>query len=58
MSVFYDGKVVGEYLINLLVDDKVIVELKSAESIHERHVAQLMNYLKATRAEVGLLINF
>ena len=41
-----------------MVDDLVIVELKAAETLHEEHVAQLINYLKATKIEVGLLLNF
>jgi len=42
----------------LLVDDLVIVELKAAESLCEKHEAQLINYLKATKIEIGLLMNF
>lgn len=58
IQVYYDGKVVGEYFADLLVDDKVIVELKATKAIVDAHEAQLINYLKATNIEVGLLLNF
>ena len=58
ISVSYRGKVVGEYFADLLVDNKVIVELKAAERLVEAHQLQLLNYLKATEFEVGLLLNF
>jgi GxxExxY protein len=56
--VLYDGTIVGEYFADLLVEDKVIVELKAARSVTDVHEAQLLNYLKATEYEVGLLLNF
>lgn len=58
ISVFFDGVVVGEYFADLLVEDKVIVELKTVERLQPAHTAQIMNYLKATNIEVGLLLNF
>ena len=58
IHVYYGNELVGEYFADLIVDDKVIVELKAAEAIDEAHLAQLTNYLKATRQEVGLLLNF
>lgn len=48
----------GEYIADLLVENKVIVELKACELLMNVHVAQTMNYLKATEIEVGLLLNF
>ncbi len=48
----------GEYFTDILVDNKVIVELKAAKCLAEEHEAQLLNYLKATDIEVGLLLNF
>jgi GxxExxY protein len=57
-SVYYEEKKVGEYYADLIVDDCVIVELKAAESLCEEHEFQLINYLKATEVEVGLLLNF
>ncbi|MEM6655202.1 MAG: GxxExxY protein [Planctomycetota bacterium] len=58
ISVHFDGEVVGEYFADLLVNKVVIVELKAADAIVPAHEAQLLNYLKATRVEVGLLLNF
>jgi GxxExxY protein len=58
IKVFYEENQVGEYFADILVDDLVIVELKSAEQLREEHVAQLTNYLRATQREVGLLLNF
>ncbi len=58
ISVFYDEKEVGNYFADIVVDDKVILELKAAEGLREEHEAQLINYLRATDIEVGLLMNF
>ena len=58
IAVYYGGEVVGEYFADLLVDGAVIVELKAVKRLSEEHEAQLLNYLKATRFEVGLLLNF
>ncbi|MEY4877538.1 MAG: hypothetical protein RL708_2688 [Bacteroidota bacterium] len=58
LKVFYDDLEVGNYFADLIVEDCVIVELKAAESIVEEHEAQLVNYLRATNIEVGLLLNF
>jgi len=58
IQVEYDGHVVGDYIADIIVGDKVILELKSVKEIHPAHEAQLVNYLKATGLEVGLLINF
>ena len=58
VKVFYKKKVVGEYIIDILVERKVIVELKTAEKFDNVHEAQLLNYLKASGIQVGLLINF
>jgi GxxExxY protein len=58
IKVFYDGVVVGEYYADILVENKVIVELKAATALMEEHECQLINYLKATNIEVGLLLNF
>ena len=54
----FDGSVVGKYEADLVVNDLVIVELKAARTLAPEHEAQLLNYLKATRYEVGLLPNF
>lgn len=58
IKVYYGSEVVGEYFANLYVNDQVIIELKAAEAICEEHEYQLLNYLKATGVEVGLLLNF
>ena len=58
IKVFYEADQVGDYFADLFVDDLIIVELKAAENICEEHEAQLLNYLKATDIEVGLLLNF
>jgi len=58
IKVYYAGQVVGEYFADLLVEDKVIVELKAAEALSPAHEAQLLNYLKATGISVGLVLNF
>ena len=54
----YKGVVVGEYIADIFVDSKVIVELKAEKEYNERHEAQLLNYLRATGVKVGLLLNF
>jgi len=58
ITVYYDALTVGEYFADLIVEDKVIIELKAAETLIEEHELQLINYLKATEIEVGLLLNF
>ncbi len=58
IKVYYEGEKVGDYESDLTVNDLVIVETKAKESLREEHEAQLINYLKATKTEVGLLMNF
>ncbi len=58
IHVYYRGKVVGEYFADLIVDNLIIVELKAASGLVEQNEAQLLNYLKASSYEVGLLLNF
>ena len=58
IKVYYDFNQVGDYYADLLVNGLVIIELKAAENICEGHEAQLLNYLRATDIEVGLLLNF
>ena len=58
IKVFYDNQNVGEYFADIIVENCVIIELKAAESIAIEHETQLINYLKATDIEVGLLLNF
>jgi len=58
VRVFYEGRDVGDFAADLLVEDKVIVELKSVRHLTLAHEAQLVNYLVAMRMPLGLLINF
>jgi GxxExxY protein len=53
-----DGTVIGEYFADLFIDGRLIVELKAAKTIADEHVAQTLGYLKASKIEHGLLINF
>ena len=58
VEVWYKGEMVGLYLADLVVDRAVIVELKAVTSLDRLHRAQCLNYLRATRMETGLVINF
>ena len=58
VKVKYKGTEVGEYYADIVVENQVIVELKSVDSLQKIHEAQLLNYLKATGFKVGLLVNF
>lgn len=58
IRVYYAGELVGEYFADLLIADVVLVELKAVHALAESHEAQLLNYLKGTLYEVGLLLNF
>jgi len=56
--VYYDDQIIGDFFIDLLVDDNIIVELKSVRNLAKEHQQQLVNYLKGLRKDIGLLINF
>lgn len=58
ISVSFENEIVGEYFADLLVNNTVVIELKAADSIGPDHEAQLLNYLKATHHQVGLVLNF
>ena len=58
IAVSFHGQVVGEFRADLLVEDCLLVEIKAATHLTPAHDAQLLNYLKATRIQVGLLLNF
>jgi len=58
LQVFYDDQVVGDYFVDLFVENEVIVELKTVKDITDIHQAQLMNYLIACNRRCGLIINF
>jgi GxxExxY protein len=55
--VLYKNAVVGEYIADIVVEDTVILELKAQQQLLKIHEAQLLNYLKATEARVGMLVN-
>lgn len=58
IKVEYDTEIIGEYFADVPVDNKIIIEIKAASALIKEHEAQLLNYLKATDIEVGLLVNF
>lgn len=58
ITVYYDAQVMGEYFADVVVNGVVILELKAVRMLLDEHAAQLLNYLKATTIEVGLLLNF
>ncbi|MBN2180997.1 MAG: GxxExxY protein [Sedimentisphaerales bacterium] len=58
LKVLYHGKIVGDYFADIVVEDKIIVEAKAVSELNTVHEVQLVNYLKATGLQVGLLINF
>ena len=58
IKVYYDGIAVGDYFADLVVENKIIVELKTVRKIDNIHLSQCLNYLKATNKKIALLINF
>ena len=58
ITVYYETEIVGEYFADIAVEHKIIVELKTVSQLNEDHEGQIMNYLKATPIELGLLLNF
>ena len=58
LQVYYHNQTVGEYIADMIINNVVLLELKAAEKLIDDHAAQLLNYLKATNIEVGLLLNF
>jgi len=58
IAVYFEDQIVGEYFADLLIDEKVIIEIKAVTQLTSEHEAQLLNYLRATPYEVGLLLNF
>ena len=58
LKIHYESDIVGDYICDIVVEDKVILELKAVKEINKIHEVQLVNYLKGTGIEVGLLINF
>ena len=58
ITVYFEGEVVGDYYADILVEDKIILELKSAEEIADAHRSQVLNYLKATGLQLAIILNF
>ena len=58
LKVYYDNQVVGDFYVDLFVEEAVIVELKSVQSLAKEHEVQLVNYLNGLNKEIGILINF
>jgi GxxExxY protein len=58
ITVDYKDNVVGEYIADVLVEEKVILELKTVDRLEKIHEAQLLNYLRATGIKIGILVNF
>ena len=58
ITVKYKNCVVGDYFADIIIDDKILLELKSATHIADEHLAQTLNYLKATGYKLGIVINF
>lgn len=58
LRVHYEDQIVGDFFVDLLVENEIIVELKSVQNLAKEHEAQLVNYLTAAKKDIGLLINF
>lgn len=58
VKVYYEKTEVGFYIADIIAEEKVIIEIKAAETLSDAHEAQLTNYLRATETEVGILLNF
>ncbi len=58
IKVYFEGEVVGNYVADILIEDKIIIELKCVEKINNIHKAQALNYLKATRMRLAIILNF
>ena len=58
LKVYYDNQIIGDFYIDLYIEEKVVVELKSVETFVKQHEVQLVNYLQGLQKDIGLLINF
>ena len=58
LAVEYKGHIVGDYVADLLVDGKVVIELKAVSAITDEHVAQALNYINLTHSKIGYILNF
>ena len=57
-NVYFNGKIVGEYFVDLVVEDKIIIEVKSVTKLSDNHVIQILNYLNISKCKLGFLVNF
>ena len=58
ITLHYKGEIIGAHRLDLLVENELVVELKTVEELHKKHYAQVRSYLKAVRKQIGLLVNF
>lgn len=58
LELNYYGKNIGNYIVDILINDEIIIELKTVEKISDIHIAQVINYLKITRKKLGIILNF
>ena len=58
LRVYFQGEEIGFFKADIIVEDKILIEIKACQNINNAHIAQTINYLKATNIEVGLLVNF
>ena len=58
LTVYYESNIVGEFVVDILINNKIILELKSVRKLAKNHEIQLVNYLVATRKDIGILLNF
>ncbi|MEJ5258860.1 MAG: GxxExxY protein [Anaerohalosphaeraceae bacterium] len=58
VPVYFKEKIIGEYFADILVENKIVIEIKTAEGFSKAHFAQVLNYLKATKLRLGFLMNF
>jgi len=58
IKVYYNNKIVGDYCADLLVNNKILLEIKTCKAIAKEHIAQVLNYLKATGITLGIILNF
>ena len=58
LKVYYDNQIIGDFYVDLFVEDQIVVEVKSVKSLAKEHEVQLVNYLDGMKKDIGLLINF
>ena len=58
LPVYFEGEQVGDYFADLLIEDKIIIEVKAVQGLSNAHMAQLFNYLRISKCKVGFLVNF